>query len=134
MPIQVVWDNEAKTVIRQIYSGNVSLQDYMTAADDVERLAKMVPHTVHSIMDRGQIQSTPSMVLRALRYANNHVPPNLGLRVIINGDVFTRVVVDIGRQIAPRLIRDIYFVDTLDAARDVITRHGVADMAKDQVG
>jgi len=45
MPIQVIWDNEAKTTIRQIYSGKLTLQDYITATDVVEQMAKGVsPH------------------------------------------------------------------------------------------
>ena len=123
MPIQVIWDDEGKTTIRQIYSGKLTLQDYIVATDKVEAMAKEVSHTVYSLMDRTEVISAPGIVLPAMRYANNHVPPNLGVRVIIKGDMFTHVIVDIGRRVAPRLVHDIYFVDTLEEGRAVIAKH-----------
>jgi hypothetical protein len=122
MPIQVVWDDGAKTIIRQIFSGQVTIQDYITSTDLVETLAKEVPHTVHSLMDRTGVISTPGIVLPAMRYANYHVPPNLGVRVIVNGGAFTQVIVDMGRRVAPRLIHDIYFVDTVEEGRTLIAK------------
>ncbi|MBI1281606.1 MAG: hypothetical protein GC179_25995 [Anaerolineaceae bacterium] len=123
MPIQVVWDDDSKNTIRQIYSGKLTLQDYIVATDSVAAMAKDVTHTVHSLMDRTAVISAPGIVIPAMRYANSHVPPNLGLRVVIKGDMFTRVVVDIGRRVAPRLIHDIYFVDTLEQGRAIIAKH-----------
>lgn len=126
MPVQVVWDDEAKSTICQIYSGSLTLQDYITATDMLAQMAKGVPYTVHSLMDRTQVTSAPGIVLPAMRYANNHVPPNLGIRVVIKGDMFTHVIVDIGRRIAPRLVHDIYFADTLDEGRAIIAKHAKA--------
>ena len=123
MPITVVWDNNAKTIIRQIYTGKLTLQDYIVATNELEQMAKEVTHTVHSLMDRTDVISAPGLVLPAMRYANSHVPPNLGIRVIIKGDMFTHVIVDIGRRVAPRLIHDIYFVDSLEEGRAVIAKH-----------
>ncbi len=123
MPIQVVWDDQTKTTLRQIYSGKLTLEDYITATDTLEQMAKEVPYTVHSLMDRTNVASAPGVVLPAMRYANNHVPPNLGIRVVIKGDMFTRVIVDIGRRMAPRLIHDIYFVDSLEAGRAIVAKH-----------
>jgi hypothetical protein len=123
MPVQVVWDDETKSTIRQIYSGNLTLQDYITATDVLAQTAKSVPHTIHSLMDRTEVTSAPGVVLPAMRYANNHVPSNLGIRVVIKGDMFTHVIIDIGRRIAPRLVHDIYFADTLDEGRAIIAKH-----------
>ncbi len=123
MPIQVIWDDATKTTLRQIYSGKLTLQDYIEATDTLEQMAKEVTHTVHSLMDRTAVASTPGIVLPAMRYANNHVPSNLGIRVVVKGDMFTHVIVDIGRRVAPRLIHSIYFVDTLEAGRAIIAKH-----------
>ncbi|MFN8374992.1 MAG: hypothetical protein U0694_19215 [Anaerolineae bacterium] len=123
MPVEVVWDNQEQTILRQVYSGILTMQDYIHATDEFERMAKTQPHTVHSIMDRSEVVSTPAVVLPALRYANSHVPPNMGLRVIVNAGVITRFVVDIGRRVAPKLIQKIYFTRTLDEARAVIRQY-----------
>ena len=120
MPVQVIWDDEAQTTLRQIYAGHVKLTDYITATDEFKRMAESMPHTVHSLMDRTQILSTPAVMLPALRYANTYVASNLGLRVIIKAGMFTRFFVDMGRRVAPHLVKNVHFVDTLDEARALI--------------
>lgn len=120
MPVQVIWDDEAQTILRQVYAGHVKLTDYIAATDEFKRMAETMPHTVHSVMDRTQILSTPSVMLPALRYANTHVASNLGLRVIIKAGMFTRFFVDMGRRVAPHLVKNVHFVDTLDEARTII--------------
>jgi hypothetical protein len=123
MPVQVVWDDEAQTVVRQIYEGHTILDDYISATDEVARLAKTVPHTIHSVMDRTRIVRTPGSMLPAMRYANQHVPPNLGLRIVLKASMFTRIIVDVGRRVAPHLVQNLFFVETLDEARALIEKH-----------
>lgn len=129
MPVQVIWDDEAHTILRQIYTGHLKLSDYMEASDEVGRMAKTVSHTVHSIMDRTGIISTPNVLLPALRYANNNLPPNIGIRVVVKGSTFTRLLVDIGRRAAPRVSKQVFFVDTVQEARTLIAQHADEDAA-----
>ncbi|MBZ0293185.1 MAG: hypothetical protein K8L99_11525, partial [Anaerolineae bacterium] len=96
------------SILRQIYSGHLKLSDYFQASDELERLGKTVPHIVHSIMDRTDVISTPGVLLPALRYANNYLPPNIGLRLVVKGSPFTRMLVDIGRFTAPRLVQHVH--------------------------
>lgn len=123
MPVEVVWDDEAKTIIRQIYSGRVILDDYYLATNKFVELANSVSHPVHSIMDRRDVLMSQGSYLRVMRYANEKMPDNIGLRVIINGNVMTKIMVNIGERIAPRLISQIHLVDTLEEAHAVIAKH-----------
>lgn len=123
MPVQVIWDDEAHTIIRQIYIGMVTAQNYIDAIDEVEKRALSVNHTCHSIMDRRQIAVTPGLILSVLSHAKNHTPPNLGLRVVVKGAKFTQIAAEVGRRIAPGFFRHIYYVDTLDEAYALIARH-----------
>ena len=127
MPVQVVWDDEARTILRQIYSGHLKLNDYIEGTDEFGRMARTVTHTVHSIMDRTGVISTPGVLLPALRYANNNLPPNLDLRVVVKGSMFTRFIVDIGRRAAPKLANNVYFVDTVEEAHRIIAEHVKAE-------
>ena len=127
MPVQVIWDDEAQTILRQIYSGHLKINDYIEATDEFGRMARTISHTVHSIMDRTQVISTPGVLLPALRYANNNLPPNSGIRVVVKGSMFTRLIVDFGRRVAPQLVDNVYFVDTLEEARLTIARHAEND-------
>jgi hypothetical protein len=129
MPVEVVWDDEAQTMLRQIYSGHLKLEDYIAVTDEFGRMARSVPHTVHSIMDRTRVLSTPGVLLPAMRYANNTLPPNVGLRVIIKASLLTRVLVDLGRRIAPHLINNIYFVESIEDAHRLIVSQPEKNLA-----
>lgn len=123
MPVQVEWDNDSRSVIRQIYSGFVTLDDYMRATDQVAEMVGKVAHEVHSIMDRTAITSAPSTALPALLYANRKLPDNIGLRLIINPSMYTRMIVNIGRHVAPRVITNVYFARDIVEARAIIRDH-----------
>lgn len=120
MPVQVVWDDDAKTIIRQIYSGHVVLNDYYDAVDHFVELASSVDYTVHSIMDRRDILVSQASYLQVMRYGDKKIPDNVGLRVIINAMAITRMMVNIGERITPRLINNVHIVDTLEEARTTI--------------
>ncbi|MCA9912686.1 MAG: hypothetical protein KC496_05040 [Anaerolineae bacterium] len=134
MPVQVVWDDDEKRILRQIYSGHVTLQDYYAATDQVAEMASQVSHVVHSVMDRSQIISTPNSALPALLYANKHLPENIELRLIICPSVYTRMITNIGRRIAPRVIHHIHFAATLAEAHQIIRQHmNVVDRLHQQI-
>jgi hypothetical protein len=120
MPVEVIWDDDAQTIIRQIYSGHLVLQDFFTGTDALLRMANSVTYPVHTIYDRTQVDSTPAMILPALRYVNSRVPPNLRLRIIVKPVLFTRVIIELAQKIAPRVVENLYFVETLEEARRMI--------------
>ncbi len=123
MPVQVEWDDDDRRIIRQVYSGYITLDDYTQAVDQVAEMVSQVPHTVHSIMDRRAITASPSSALPALLYANRRLPGNLGLRLVIAPSIYTRMIVNIGRRVAPRVIHQVYFAETLEEARLIIQEH-----------
>lgn len=136
MPVQVVWDDEEKRIIRQIYSGHVTIEDYYAATDQVQEMVAQVSHVVHSIMDRTLVVSTPNSALPALLYANKNLPENIELRLIINPSVYTRMIVNIGRRIAPRVVHHIRYALTLEEAHQIIQEHMavVAELQGKSVG
>jgi len=121
MPVEVIWDNDDKTIIRQIYRGITTTDDYFLATDCIYNMACLVPEkTVHVILDRREVRATPASLFTVLRYANDHLPPNLGVSVIVKPSMFTRLLVDMGKRFAPKLTRVVYFTDTLEEARQII--------------
>lgn len=120
MSVNVIWDDEAKTIIRQVYSGNTILDDYYLAVDEFVKLATSVEHTVHSIMDRTQVTSAPATMLQAIRYGNKKMPDNIGLRIILKPTIMTQIFVNIAKRVAPVLAVNIHFVDTLEEAYTLI--------------
>jgi len=120
MPVQVEWADPSRRAICQIYSGDVVLDNYYDATDQVAALARTVPYTVHSIMDRSAVTSSVNSALPALLYANRNLPENLGLRIIINPSVYTRMIIHIGTKIAPRVINNVRFANDLQEAQEIV--------------
>ena len=120
MGVLVQWDDEAKTMIRQIYDGNIILDDYYIATDEFVKLAKSVPHTVHSIMDRRGIRKTSGSLIQVMRYANNKMPDNVGLRIVIQPNMLTKIMVDMGQRLAPKLIANAAYCNTLEEAHQLV--------------
>ncbi len=126
MPGECRWDDEnEKTILLHIYSGDVVLQDYFTMTDRSKEMMESVSHTVHTIMDRTAAISQPAGISAALRYANKNMSHNQGLRLIVGGNRFTRLMVDIGHMVAPNLVSEVYFADSLQEARALIAEKGV---------
>lgn len=122
MPVEVVWDDEAHTILRQIYRGAISVAEYYQATQQVVEMAATVEHTVHMIFDRRAVTSVPRRLLPVLRYANSKVPRNAGLRLILGASFSTRITVDMGRIVAPQLIQHVLFVSSLEEAYAIIQR------------
>ena len=122
MPVEVFWDNDEKTIVHQIYQGVVIQEDYYMAIERVAELLRSVDHTVHSIHERDQVKIHPSTTISALRYGHRIMPPNLGINVIIGAKQFTRVVANLGRTVAPNLVKEIFFADNVEEARAIIAR------------
>ncbi|GAB4525448.1 MAG: hypothetical protein OHK0046_41330 [Anaerolineae bacterium] len=120
MPSQIFWVNDEKTLIYHLYSGDVTADDYYYVIDNNEAMVRSVNHTVNVILDRRGVISSPSNLSRVMRYANNHIPDNQGIRVVVGAALMTKVMVDAGRMLAPRLVKDVYFAESLEEAHDLI--------------
>jgi hypothetical protein len=90
MPVQIVWENQERTIIRQIFHGETCLEDYFYATDATVRLAKQVAHPLHVIMDRTAVSATPPLLWSAIRYAQQRRPPHIRLGVMVGACVVTR--------------------------------------------
>jgi hypothetical protein len=120
MSVQVFWDNDEKTIIRQLYEGVIRLEDYYATIDKVSEMIRSVDYTVHTIYQRERVTAQPSTMISVLRYGHRRLPPNLGINVIIGANQVTRVIVNIGKSIAPNLAKNVCFADTVEEAHTLI--------------
>jgi hypothetical protein len=120
MPGRIEWDNEEKTILRTTYEGNMLLEEYYRVTDETFEALSHVPHTVHTIMLRQNVRSVPATMSKVLQYANKKTPPNLGINVIVGATTSTKMIVKIGRVIAPKLAKEVYFANSLEEARQII--------------
>lgn len=110
------WENDEKTILRQIYTDRWTVDDFLACTDRTYRLLKSVPHTVHIIIDLSQAVRTPSNILSVMRYAEQHVNDNLGLITVVGADDFAKAVFMPAKRIAPNATRNMIFVETLPEA------------------
>ena len=120
MPVEVIWDDEEKTIIRQIYSGVVVLDDYKAATDQFVEMANSVDHTVHSILDRREIEKSEGSFLKAMQYANKLMPDHVGMRIVMQPNRMTKTMINMGQYLAPNLVKNIGYAETIEEAHGKI--------------
>jgi hypothetical protein len=116
---RIEWDNEEKTILLNIYEGDVVLEDYYRVTDLTFDELNKVPHTVHTIMIRN-VKTTPTSMSKVMQYANKRTPANLGMSVIVGGSQFTKIIVRMAKVIAPKLSKQVYFAESVEEARKII--------------
>jgi hypothetical protein len=120
MGITVTWDNDDRTVIRQIYEGDWDIADYYQAVMTTQRLAGEIDHPFDLILDLTRARRSSISLLSAARRVENNVPPNRRRAVVVRADAYLKAIIQVGRRIAPRAGSEVYFADTLDDARALI--------------
>jgi len=117
MGIKILWENRSKTVMRHVYTGRWTVDDYRHAITTTRKLLDGLPHTVDIIIDATASDGTPSNILSAMRYTEQQVASNQGRIFIVGADLFTQEILHMARRIAPRATGKTQFVDTLEEAR-----------------
>lgn len=59
MAVRIFWDNPEKTILRQVYEGVFSLEDYYAAINESAALTDGVDHPVDVIVEFEAAHSTP---------------------------------------------------------------------------
>jgi hypothetical protein len=127
MTNELVWDNEEKTVVRQIYVGEVTVDDVKEMAQKTYDLLLTMPHTVHLIVEtRNPSRSSRNSFIQAGRTLDKTVAPNQGLVVIIDTSIATQFSIKAIGLTAPKAAKNVYTVATLDEAREVIKQVSTA--------
>lgn len=112
-----------KTIVVQTYSGKVLVEDYYHAIDKSAELLSSVQHPVDLIMDASEAKTDMKGFLTAVSYANKKVPENQRLVIVVGAGRFMQTMGKVAGKIAPRATENVYFVDTLEDARNVITEY-----------
>lgn len=123
MPYRVYWDEHNDRILYHEYSGVVTAEEYIAVVDENWDLISPLDHTVHVIQDRRHVRSRVQSIFRALKYANSKTPSNLGLRVVVGADSYVKMLISLSQRIAPKLVRDVYFADSVEEAHSIITAH-----------
>ncbi len=123
MPIQLIWEDEEKTILRHIYTGQVTAEEFHYAIEENYRLQELVDHPVDVISDMTTCKRIANvLVSSATRHAENKVPANQRLVVVAGADMYTRVILDTARRFARNTTNAMHIVKTVEEAFALIQK------------
>lgn len=122
MPVRMDWDNADRNVIRVTFEGQWDKGDIYRMIDKGVSMLATVNHKVDSIFDFTHSTFSPRKLLGSVDHMENTHSPNERLVIIVNANVYIRSLINVARLLAPKTFAHVHFVDSLNAAYDVITR------------
>ncbi len=93
MSIRVVWDNEARTILRYDYGLRWSWEDFHAAEERMHAWLRATPHTVDLIANFEGGSAPPVGVFGHFKRAQEMAPSNLGMIVITATNLFIAALV-----------------------------------------
>lgn len=124
MGITVKWDNEGQTIIRWVFEGIWTKQDYHDVYKDLLNTLDTVSHKVHIILDMRAGHDLPRgfiSTLRSEQLKQSH--PNLGIMVSIGQNAFIRIFVNTFIKIYPPNIQRFYMADSDEQAYALLKKN-----------
>ncbi len=121
MPIEIQWDDEAKTIIRENYLGQWTWDNFFTMSNQAAEMMQTVDHRVDILANMkdgimpmsGASMSNSRKVLLAL-------PSNWGVIVVVTNS-FVSVLASIFKQFDVQLGTKMHTTDSLEKAYQIIT-------------
>jgi len=129
--IEIKWDNDEHTIIRETYIGNWTWDDFYDSVGVVPPMMISVSHTVHILIDLRESGPVPigSAIVHA-RSAMQRFPQNWGIMAVVGPSMFIRSLVDIIRSILPgRLAGKIFVARSFEEAYALMEQYGPAQTA-----
>ncbi len=120
MAITIEWEDSEQTILRIVYSGEWTWEEFHGASNEVSTLLDGVDHAVHFLIDgrHGVIPNDALLQLgdiaRSLSIINH---PNAAIIIIAGASDYLRTLVDIFSKVYPGRVGAIYFTNSLPEAR-----------------
>ena len=121
MGIQVEWDNAEKTIIRHIYEGMWTIDDYYGLIDENFRQIDSVDHRVDIINDLRNMTGMPHNMAPAVRYAARKAHEREGINVMVSSPRYVQMLVDAIDRAVGKPTQVIY-TGTMEEAREIIAK------------
>ena len=125
MPIQVHWDDEAKTIIRYEMFGRWTTQEFWEAYEQARAMINEVEEKVNFIqisMDKASIGYMPNGFITHLRSIYRHAHPRAGRTIVVPkargliGEIWDRMII----KAFPQVREHFDFADSLEEARELL--------------
>jgi hypothetical protein len=123
MAYRAFWDNDEKTILRQVFYDRATVTDYYQVNDECIAMMNEQPHTVDLILDVTDAKIDMTGFLAAIGSVEKKVPANQRLVVIVKANQFIQTMAKVASQFAKRATANVYFVDTLEEAYKLIKEY-----------
>lgn len=127
MSITVQWDNAEQTILRYIYNGQGSLDNFYTALQESHDMMSKVNHRVGLIIDVQNSKLVPNGVLSHGKNVSLRKHPNQGKSIIVGASGFVRTLFDVYKKVYRNTFDEAAYAFTtnLDDARNLLLREPV---------
>jgi hypothetical protein len=122
MPVKVEWDNEEKSIVRFIYTGIWTWDEFYIHVKEANELMDTVNDKCVSIVDMskaGRLPNGASVHIRnIIRQSMSH--NNSGITVFINAETIVRMIIDALRMNYPDIkdFSNFIYAKNIDEARE----------------
>lgn len=122
MPVQVMWDNDKKTIVRYVFEGKWTWNELYPAYNKAIEMEKSMPHRVHAILDLRKGIGVPANILVHLKDISDKQPANIGLSIAVTKSPFIHSLYQIAIKFYSKI--DYYFrvAETLQSAYEMIAK------------
>lgn len=123
MPIRARWHDAHPRVLLLQYAGALVTSDYMESVTTVNNLAQGTDDPIYLIVEclpgTRAIDSPLSTIFRI----NASIPANLEMIVVVQPTTYARMLLTIARSVAPRIVRDLHYAQSIAHALNIIQQH-----------
>jgi hypothetical protein len=128
MGVEVVWDNAERTIIRSIFSGKWTWDDFYQSLDQTYGLMDSVKHSVHLIVDMRTSRLMPSgSFMPHLQNIRRKMHPNMGATVMVGGGKFMEILSAIMDKLPRKREKKMQMVASLEEAYRYLATINSAD-------
>lgn len=103
MPVRIEWDNDEKTVIRYVFSGAWTWDEYLPCLEKGRQWMAETANTVCILNDMQQVTKFPPNFISKAHNVIGSRPPNTGLAVFVTRSSIFSVLYKILSQLMPTI-------------------------------
>jgi hypothetical protein len=123
MSIELLWDNEEKTILRHVYVGRWTWEELREKDADLKLMLASVEHPVDMIIDMRESFFLPNgPTIGNLRNAERSLPPNARSVILVGGNLLTLLISRVMRLIPASGKRRFQIAASLEEAHELIRK------------
>jgi hypothetical protein len=129
MPISLEWYDDEQTILRHVYTGNWTWQEYQNTFEVMNTMSVSVPHPVYHMIDMTQTRMIPQgSSISQIRTGARYAPPNAAAIIVVGNSLFltmiSRMMAVVPRRTSPSGTRHTFtMAKTIQEALDWIQEH-----------